>query len=46
MSIEPCLWAEMFMERLRRDSRQMSREQLLGGDRAPEPPVLQDEGRG
>ncbi len=29
MSIEPCLWAEMFMERLRRDSREMSREQLL-----------------
>jgi len=29
MSIEPCLQAEMFMERLRRDSREMSREQLL-----------------
>ena len=27
--IEPCLQAEMFMERLRRDSREMSREQLL-----------------
>ena len=31
MSIEPCLQAEMFMERLRRDSREMSREQLLEG---------------
>jgi hypothetical protein len=29
MSIEPCLQAEMFMERLRRDSKAMSREQLL-----------------
>ena len=29
MSIEPCLQAEMFMERLRRDSKEMSREQLL-----------------
>jgi len=29
MSIEPCLQAEMFMERLRRDSKEMSREELL-----------------
>jgi len=29
MTIEPCLQAEMFMERLRRESRDMSREQLL-----------------
>ncbi len=27
--IEPCLQTEMFMERLRRNSRDMSREQLL-----------------
>ena len=28
-SIEPCLQAEMMMERLRREARNMSREQLL-----------------
>ena len=29
MSIEPCFQAEIFMERIRRHSRDMSREELL-----------------
>ena len=29
MSIEPCLQAEIFMERLRRNARDMTREELL-----------------
>ena len=29
MSIEPCLQSEIFMERLRRNARDMTREELL-----------------